>query len=261
MKTQNPRFVATLAATIVLIVAVVAMATSGLLAVPSAGAQAPTPQITATIPGTITVVGEGRVTIQPDMASANIGVEVVKDSVQEASAENKVVIEAVLDALRAQGVEDRDIQTSGFSIFAERYGPEGPLPEDQTRYRVSNNVNVKIRDLDNVGTILDAAIEAGANNIYGVNFALDNPDEFESDARQSAVEDANTKAAELAELTGLNLGGVVSVSEIIGHGGGFYAGNFGQQFRMDMGAGGGAPIAPGELELVMQLQITYNIVE
>lgn len=210
---------------------------------------------------TITVVGEGKVRLKPDVARANIGVEVMGASVQEASAENKIVIEEVLAALKGEGIAESDIQTSGFSIYAERYGPEGPLPPDQTQYRVNNNVSVKIRDLNRVGEILDVAITAGANNIYGVEFGLDDPGVAESEARQKAVEDAQAKAAELAELNGVGVGVVLSISEVIGTGGGYYAGNFAEMARMGMGGGGGTPLEPGELELVMSLQITYEMVD
>ncbi len=206
---------------------------------------------------TITVVGEGKVSIKPDIARAIIGVEVVKPSVKEASAENKAIVEAVLAALQEQGVAEKDIQTSGFSVYTERYGPEGPLAESDLRYRVTNNVNVTIRNLDNVGTLLDAAIEAGANNIFGIEFALDDPSVVEAEARAKAIEDARTKAEELAQLTGMAVGEVLSVSEIIGSGGGYYASNFAERAAYGLGGGGGAPIAPGELELVMQLQVVY----
>jgi len=215
----------------------------------------------ATLPRIITVVGEGKVTIQPDTARAQIGVEVMKQSVKEASEANKAALEAVLAALQAQGIAEKDIQTSSFSIYAERYGPEGPLPENQTNYRVSNNVTVVIRDLDKVGTILDAAIEAGANNIYGVEFGLDDPTALKAEARKSAIADARAKAAELAELNGVAVGSVVSVSEVIGGNGGYYnASNF-NQFNRGMGGGGATPVSPGELELLLQLQVVYAIAE
>jgi uncharacterized protein YggE len=185
----------------------------------------------------------------------------VNTSVQDATSANKTVVETVLAALQAEGVEESDLRTSGYSVFADRYGPEGVLPDSDVRYRVSNSVLVTIRDLDKVGTILDVAVEAGANNIYGVEFALDNPRIAESDARAAAVENALAKATELAELTGVNLGRVVGVTEVIGMGGGYYAGNFTDTARMGMGSGGGAPIEPGQLDLVMQLQISYAIAE
>jgi uncharacterized protein YggE len=212
------------------------------LTVADVQAQVPQPQIATAIPGTITVVGEGKVTLEPDIARITIGVETVTSTVKDASEQNRAAVESVLAALAEQGIAEEDMQTSGFSIYAER---------------VSNNVMVTIRDLENVGTILDAAIEAGANNIYGVEFALDDPGVAESDARAAAVEDAKAKAAELAELTGLPLGAVVSVSEVVGAGGGYYAGNFAEQARAF--GGGGTPITPGQLDLVMQLQVIFSI--
>lgn len=231
----------------------------GLLSTPwtlgSASAQA---QPTSSIPRTITVVGEGKVNIRPDIARTNIGVEVVRNTVQEASAENKATLDAVLEALMAQGIDEKDIQTTGFSVYAERYGPEGPLAESDVRYRVSNNVNVKIRDLDSVGAVLDAAIEAGANNIYGVEFALDDISDAQSQARAKAVDNSAAKAQELADLSGVTLGPIVSLSEIIGSSGGFYSGVASQ---FGLGGGGGTPVSPGELEITYQIQAVYSIAD
>jgi uncharacterized protein YggE len=223
-------------------------------AAPAAHAQADTAA------RTITVIGEGTVRIQPDVARANFGVEVVSSSVREALDENQATMDAVLATLREMGIEERDIQTTGFTIFAERFGPEGPLPPEQVNYRVSNNVTVVIRDLENIGNVIDATVEAGANNIYGIEFRVDDPSPYESEARASAIEDAQAKAQELAELTGVSIGPVVSVSEVIASGG-YFASNFAQAARGDMGGGGATPISPGELELTMQLQVSYAIGE
>ncbi len=212
----------------------------------------------AAVSRTITVVGEGQVMIQPDVARANFGVEVVRPTVREALDENKVTMDAVLAALAEQGIEERDIQTTGFSIYAERFGPQGPLPEDQVNYRVSNNVTVIIRDLASVGTVVDATVEAGANNIYGIEFRLDDPSVVESEARESAIADAKAKAEELAELTGVSIGGVVSISEVISNG--YFSSNFAQNASMALG-GAATPISPGELQLTMQLQVSYAIGE
>lgn len=206
------------------------------------------------------MVGEGKVRIKPDIARVQIGVEVMMNSVKEASEANKEQLESVLAALQEAGIAEEDIQTSGFNIYAERFGPNGPLPDDQINYRVTNTVIVKVRELDTLGAVLDAAIEAGANNIYGVEFSLDDNSSIESEARANAVEDANAKAEDLAQLTGTTVGGVVSISEIIGNTGGYYSSNFAEASRA-MGGGGSTPISPGELELVMQLQITYALGE
>lgn len=247
------RGVTVLAIVATLILGAVFAATNGFLQTPTAGAQS---EGSGSIDRTITVVGSGTVNIRPDIARVQIGVETMRASVQEASALNRETLDAVLEALLAQDIAESDIQTSGFSVFAERYGPEGPLADDQLNYRVSNMVRIIVRDLDSVGEILDAAIEAGANNIYGVEFALDDNEAVKSDARAQAVEDARAKAEELAALNGVSVGRVVAISEIIG------GGYFPQEARnMAMGGGGGTSIAPGELEIVRELEIVYELVD
>jgi uncharacterized protein len=222
-----------------------------------AQAQAPSP---AAGVRSVTVVGEGSVSIEPDIARANIGVEVVQATVQEAVAEAREVMEAVLAALEEAGVAAEDIQTSGYNIWAERhFGEMTRSNEEQVRYRVSNNVTVTIRNLEEVSAVLDAAIDAGANNVYGVSFSLDDPTTIESEAREKAVENARTKAEELAGLTGTEVGAVISISEVIGQGGGYFGGNFAASARDGLGGGGAGPIAPGQLRLTMQLQITYEL--
>lgn len=223
-------------------------------------AQAQTdPETVSALPRTITVVGEGSVKIRPDTAQANIGVEVLNASVKEASSEANQIMDAVLDVLTEQGIDEKDIQTSAFSIWAERpYSPEG-LQEGEVIYHVTNQVSVTIRDLDKVGTVLEAAIEAGANNIYGVNFSVAEPALLESEAREKAVADAQAKAQELADLNGVQVGDVVSVSEVIGGGGGYYTGGF-REMPAALGlGGGGTSVSPGELELSLQLQVVYAV--
>ena len=212
------------------------------------------------MPRTITVVGEGRVRIKPDIAQINIGIEVVGDTVKGTSSEAADTMEAVMASLRAQGVEEKDMQTSGYNVWVERpYGPEG-IPSDEARYHVGNTVMVTIRDLDTVGAVLDAAIEAGANNIYGVTFSVADPSPLMSEARETAVADALAKAQELAELNNVALGEVMSISEVISPGG-LYVGGIQRTaaFAEGLGGGGGGPISPGELEMTTQLQVTHNI--
>jgi uncharacterized protein YggE len=238
----------------------------GLLALVALGLFAPGPQSSAaaqeqpaasttTLPRTITVVGEGTVAIEPDVATIQIGVETTGDSADQASAEAAAVMDAVLAALAQLRIPSRDIQTSGFSIWVERpSGPDGQ-PSGQVIYRVNNSVTVTIRDLDTVGDVLDAAIAAGANNIYGVNFSVADPDEVMAEARKIASENARARAEELASLHGVAVGEVVSISEVIGGGAVPLAGiNASIAY-----AGGGGGIAPGELEMTAQLQVVYAI--
>jgi uncharacterized protein YggE len=257
MKNRQFWIIATTGVVMALVAVVLVFVRAGF--VPSAAQTRTVAETTSTLPRTITVVGEGTVKIKPDIAQSNIGVEVIKPTVKEASSGARDVMQAVLKALKEQGVGEKDIQTSGFSVWVERpYTQEGQPGEPI--YHVTNQVAVTIRDLETVETVLGATIEAGANNIYGVTFSLADPSQVESEARKKAVADALAKAQELATLNGVKLGDVVSVSEVVGGRGGYYAGGF-REVAMPaaMGGGGGGPIAPGELELTMQLEIVYTV--
>jgi uncharacterized protein YggE len=218
---------------------------------------APAVQAPAAPVRSITVVGEGKVTIKPDVAQTNIGVEVLGDTVKQASTQNQETMNAVMAALKAQGIEDKDMQTSGYNVWVERPYVEG-VPSDKVIYHVSNNVTVTIRDLEKVGPALDAAIEAGANNIYGVTFSVADPSRLMSEARDKATQDALAKAGALAKLNQVTLGDLISVSEVIAQGG-FYAAGLPRAAAEGLGGGGGGPITPGQLEVSVQLQATYSI--
>jgi len=208
---------------------------------------------------TITVVGEGSVRIKPDIAQAVIGVETIGESVGTATTEAGTTMDAIMAALKAEGIAAKDMQTSGYSVWADRHsGPEGRLAETPT-YRVTNQVNVTMRDLDAIGDVLDAAIEAGANSIHGIRFSLDEQGDLQKQAREQAAVDAKAKAVELAGLHDAHVGQVVSISEIVGGGGGYYDSNFARMESASMGFGGGGPVSPGELELSLRLQVVYTM--
>lgn len=227
----------------------------GLFGFNPAVAAAQTPS-TGVPPRTITVVGEGKVKVKPDIAQAGIGVEIINSDVKQASNEASAVMQKILDTLKAQGVADNDIQTSYFNIWVERpYAADTNQPA-QTIYHVSNTVNVTIRDLNKVTTTLGAAIEAGANTINSVTFDIASPTELQGQARQKAVDNAKAKAQELAGLNGVTLGDVVTVSEVVqGPVPLFSSANYAQ----GVGGGGAGPISPGEIEVTVQLQISYAI--
>lgn len=204
--------------------------------------------------GTITVVGDGVVQVQPDVARVSIGVEVSDSQLANASAENKQLIQSVLAALKEQGVAEEDMQTTGFSVYADRYGFEGMVADNEVQYRVNNTVLVTIRDLDAVAAVIDAAVDAGANSIHGVSFQLEDTDGMEREARQKAIVDARDKAEALASLNGLRVGRIVSISEVIGGDGGFFDGRF-----VEAAEALGTAILPGELSRRVSIQVTYAI--
>ena len=114
--------------------------------------------------------------------------------------------------------------------------------------------NVTVRDLDRVGDVLDAVIEAGANNIWGVSFGLEDPAAPQAEARAKAIDDAKARAGALAELSGVELGPVMSISEVVG--GGIAPMPVMAAERVASGAG---PISPGEVEVSYQVQVAYFI--
>ena len=213
-------------------------------------------QTESTMPRNITVIGEGKVKAKPDIAQAGIGVEIVGSDVKQASSDAAAAMEKLLTALKAQGVAENDIQTSYYNVWVERpYSPDGSQ-STEVIYHVSNTVQITIRDLSKVTTILGAAIEAGANTINSVNFNLADSSKLEVQARQEAVKNAKATAEELAALNGVTLGEVTSVSEVITAQPLYSTASYAAE-----GIGGGAagPLSPGEVEVTIQLQVSYAI--
>jgi uncharacterized protein YggE len=207
---------------------------------------------------TITVVGQGSVSVEPDIATVSLGVETTAGTIGEAVAENQDIMESILSAMEEVGIDSKDIQTMNYSIRLDRYPEqfgrvESSVEEPQPMYRVSNMVNVTIRDLDSVGNVLDAVTEAGANDIWGINFSVDDPSQAQDQARANAIEDALARAGALAELNGVELGPVMSVTELIG------ATPIPKAVALESAVAGGGPISPGELEVAYQVQVTYFI--
>ncbi len=205
--------------------------------------------------GGVTVIGQGTSYGKPDQATVVVGVETFTPTVAEATAQNQAALDRVMAALEAAGIAAEDIQTTNYSLYAEQiYGDKGP--EGIAGYRVSNQVNVTVRDISAVGDVLAAVTEAGANSIYGVNFSVADPAALEAEARAAAMQDARKRAESLAELGGVSLGDVVVISEVIG------------TPVLPLGMGGGfameqaavAPsISPGQLSYQVQVQVTYAI--
>jgi uncharacterized protein len=239
----------------IITLAVVLVAASVLFILPAAAQETPGdgyPQ------NTITVTGSGSAFGSPDVANVEIGVERFNQDVAVAFSQANEAIEAVIAALVAVGVEREDIRTTGLYIYQER----GPMPmidsadeQPPSRYTVSNQLRVTVRDIDLVADVINAAVEAGANNIYGLNFGIDDTTALETEARAEAIANANERAGQWAELIGAELGEVVVVSEALGAG----FPNGAMLDRMATGLGGGAVVEPGQLSVSIQVQVTYRI--
>ena len=232
-----------------------------------ATASAQTQPAAAGLPRAITVVGQGKVSAAPDIATVVLGVNVSAATVEQAMEDASSRMDKIMAALKKLNISDKDITTSNYSIYYEeppRYempaapkGTEGSAETPAGVYRVSNMVTVKIRKLDQVGELIDAAVAAGANSLWGVNFDLEDRAELEANARAQAVENARQRAEELAKLAGVKVGGVVQISEVIG-GGTYYPMPAAPRAAEGMGGGAG-PISPGELEITYQIQVTFEL--
>jgi uncharacterized protein YggE len=213
------------------------------------------PQDNAMSGRVITVVGTGQAFGTPDVATVNIGVETQSASVQQAVTENSTRMNKILMELKGQGIADKDIRTSNYSVFTDQQpNPTGTTPITPTLfYRVSNQVSVMVRDVSKIGNVMDTVVSAGANNIFGVNFSVAEPSKLEGDARAKAMADAKERAQNLAILAGVSLGDVVNVSEVVN--------SPAPLLRSEVAASvsGNTPIQPGSLDITMSVQVSYEI--
>ncbi|MFQ6001558.1 MAG: SIMPL domain-containing protein, partial [Anaerolineae bacterium] len=198
------------AATVLLVAAVLTVELA--MVVPAVKAGGPPGVVATEEQNAISVSGEGRVSAEPDMAEIIIGVESRAPTAKEAASQNSEDMNEVVAVLGEMGIAEEDIQTVDYSIRAEidYRGDEGPTV---VGYVVTNAVRVKVRDLDLVGDLLDEVTEAGANNIYGITFTIEDPRPFQERAREMAVADARSKARQLAEAADVRLGDLLSLSE------------------------------------------------
>ena len=205
----------------------------------------------------ITVNGEGRVRAAPDLLTLGIGVTLQRDRVSQATVDAARRTAGLTEALTAADVDDSDIQTSHYSIQ-----PVYDQHRDGRRlmgYAVSNHVGVKIRDLDRAGAIIDVAVAAGGNEVVvnGVAFGLEDDEALVRDARDAAWADARSKAEQLAELAGLTLGPATSISESFSPPAPVQRYQAG--LAMAESAGAVTPMHPGELEVSVNIEVTFQI--
>ena len=202
----------------------------------------------------IWVTGQGEIMAVPDVVSLRLGVEAQASTVSEAQAQATEAMNKVMQALKANNVTEKDIQTQRFSINpVTRWTKEDG--EEIIGYRVSNIVVAKIREIDKAGALIDAVAEAGGDytRIQDISFTVDDPTPYYEEARSEAVENAKNKAMQLAASAGIQLGKPTYISE---------GAACWPPYTRDYEAGGapGAPISPGELKITVTVQIVYEII-
>lgn len=206
--------------------------------------------------GQITVTGEGRVDGAPDMATVSLGVTTEGETAAAALSANSAELAKVMDRLTGAGIAARDIQTSGLSLNPNwQQDSTGSTPPRIAGYVASNMVTLRVRALDGLGGVLDAAVQDGANTLNGVEFGLSEPGPALDEARRRAVTDAKARAALLAEAAGVALGPIASIQE----GGGLVAPV--PMMRMAADMAGAPPIAAGEVTMTTSVTIVWEIKE
>ena len=214
---------------------------------------------------TVTVSGAGSVTAEPDFASVVLGVETTADTPQAAISQNNALIAATLAAVRGLGIDDDDIVTQQFSLRQEfDFGVAWTGRPTPVGYTVFNTVTVTIHDLDAIGDVIAAAVDAGANISGGIQFGLLDPSPLYYEALAIAVQDARNKANAIASALGTSVTGVVSASETSAWGAPVFMAGYAAMppaaMMMDMAMGAGAvPIQAGEITVTARVEIVYSL--
>jgi uncharacterized protein len=197
----------------------------------------------------VTVTGEATVAIAPDAAVIRIGVGSQEKTAREASDANARQMTAVLAAIKDSGIAERDIQTSRLSLQPQ-YDPNKSGTARLTGFQATNQVTVKIRDIEKLAAVLDRAIAAGANEMSGIEFVVSEQSKMLDQARDDAIADARRKAELYAKAAGAKLGKVVSISE---------EGPAPQPRPMQALRAGAVPISPGEQTLRAIVSVSYEL--
>jgi uncharacterized protein len=216
-----------------------------------AGAVALAPLPAPAMDKLVTVTGEATVSVAPDTAMIRIGVTSQGKTARAASLANAKQMTAVLAAIRASGVADRDVQTTQLSLQPQYETDKGNTPQ-LTGFRATNQLNVKIRDINKLPDLLDHAIGAGANEMSGIEFVVSERSKLLDQARDDAIVDARRKAELYAKAAGAKVGPVVSITE--------EGSSPPPQPYKALRAGAAAiPVAPGELTLRAAVTVSYEL--
>jgi uncharacterized protein YggE len=164
----------------------------------------------------IVVTGEGEATVAPDIALLSLSVMREAETARAALDANNDAMAAVIAAMKAFGIADRDLQTAGIQINP-RYNytnkPDGSQDAELVAYQVTNTLSVRVRDIDKTGDVLDKAVSLGVNQGGGITFTNDDPAAAITEARKKAVADAIAKAKTLADAAGVSVGRVLEITD------------------------------------------------
>lgn len=207
---------------------------------------------------TINVTGSGVATATPDIAYLNIGVHTENYEAATAVNQNNDLTRSVKEALKDYGIEDKDIQTSNFSIYLQ--SPYSGVAGELSKIIVDNTVLVTVRDLKDLSKMLGEAIRSGANNIYGITFDIVDKQTLQDEARSMAMHNAEKQAQQLAQLSGGKPGKIISVTVVTN--------NFNNPYYGEgLGGGGGmantsnVPVSAGNMTITVDINVVYELLD
>lgn len=205
------------------------------------------------------VSAEGRVFAKPDIANLTLGFKTeTKKTAAEAVKENTEKMNEIIAALKALDIEAKDIKTTNYNLNPV-YDWTGRTGQQLKGYEVSQNVTVKIRDLEKIGEAIAKTTEKGANQVGNINFTIDDEDALKARARDEAITKAKDKAVDIAKKSGLKLGKIINVYENqVYLPGPYYA----KEMALGVGGAGEIPapqIEVGENEVMVEMTVVYEV--
>lgn len=208
----------------------------------------------------ITVSGTGEVYTQPDLALINLSIVTEKETVSEAMSENTEKMNNIIEEVKNQGIEEKDLKTTNFSVYPRYEWHEATEEKPQGErvlvgYEVNQTLEVKIRDLEKISIIIDKATEKGANQVSNLQFIVENEDSVRSQAREEAIKEAKSKAEDISSQLGVKLVKITSFNE------GYISSPRFYDYAIEeaAGKGGGSSIETGENKIEVNVSITYEI--
>ena len=201
----------------------------------------------------ITVRGVGSFAAAPDTVRLNLGVQSMNKDLNAAIDDNNRRIKAVIEIIRAYKIPDTDFSTSNFSVYYQQpYNPESS-PEDGI-YNVNNNIFIELQDIDKIGSFIEQALSAGANQFYGLEYSIRDSEPLKKEARKLAIENALKLAEETASYANLSLGEIISIEEAPWYGGAMYAEGYG-----GMSNSNSLITVPGEKKIETQVTLVIEL--
>lgn len=210
--------------------------------------------VTTTKSTTFDVTGEGKVASVPDVAIVTVGIQIKGATVKDSQDQINSAIAKISTAIKSLGVDSKDIQTTNYNI-----NPDYDFTSGSQRikgYSANTNLQIKVRQLEKINSVIDTATANGANQVGGINFDIDDKSKLENEARQKAVDEAKKKAQDAAKIAGFKLGKIINYSENLG--------GFPRPIPMlqaaDMKAQGTpTQIEPGSSEITVIITLSYEI--